>query len=97
MDAHTHISPPTGSFALGQAGDVVAGANVGSFARGQASGSETTGPPREGSFATGQAVTDPSTWATGRFGTGQEHGYPRLIRSRGSIDARRAAEAGAVD
>jgi hypothetical protein len=97
VNVHTPIPPPTGSFASGQAGDVVTGANDGSFARRQVAASDPALRLRQGSFATGQAVTDPSTWATGRFSTGQEHRDPRLIRSRVSIDARRAAQAGAVD
>jgi hypothetical protein len=95
MNGHTPITLPTGSFASGQARDIVV--VIGSFASGQASGSTAMARTDEGSFATGQAVTDPSTWATGRFCTGQEHGDPRPTRLRVSIDARRAAEAGAVD
>jgi hypothetical protein len=95
MSAHTPSTLPAGSFASGQARDVVA--VVGSFAGGQASGATPIARTHEGSFASGQAVTGPSTWATGRFCTGQEHGGPAHARPRASIDARRAAEAGAVD
>ena len=97
MSSQTPNSMTCGSFARGQAlGDVAAGAIAGSFAAGQAQLTPPS-PERHGSFATGQATTDPSSWPTGRFCTGQDQGDPRLIRQHFSVDPRPTAETGAVD